>query len=654
MGLGYTIFYCFILLVIGLFPFNFRQSNNALLNQIDGLMLAPPSTVYTLAPPEKLVNINELSVLVELKTDFTQESGYARIISYSLDPENMNFRVAQWEDRLIFELKTADAPRGLHFEVLNIFNNNARKWILISCKGNKIAFYKDGELRKTIETGQIDFANWDKTYPLSVGSESNGKFCWGGSINRIAIYARSFMPEEVMDLYLHPLEVRPLIYYSFTGNQNRLIADQGIGKPSNLSVPEHFTPYKRSTLEKFYKPYGTTWRSYKYHLLDILVNIIGFIPLGFLLASYIVRKKLPLILSILLPTLGGFIVSFTIEILQTYLPGRSSSLNDLICNTIGVLSGSFAFCILHLTFKEDEKTVLARGVKHMAKKLEYHRYIGLIIFTLATLWMFYEPLRELLRFYWDSEYYSHIIIIPLISGFFLYKSRNELFGAPRYSFFVGSIVIAFSISIYILGQTVFVYLNQNDYAALVTFSGIVLWIGAFIFFYGTHSFRKAFFPFFFLLFMVPIPSVIMDKILYVLQTTSSWVTCILFKIAQIPFTKDGFIFVLPNNLYIRIAVECSGIRSSIALLIISVIVNHIYLRKKWNKTVLLAAVFPITVVKNGIRIFVLSLLGIYVDRKFVVSGFLHEAGGIFFYLPALLLFLFVLGYLVKREQKTEK
>ncbi|MGA2957768.1 MAG: archaeosortase/exosortase family protein, partial [Thermodesulfobacteriota bacterium] len=54
-----------------------------------------------------------------------------------------------------------------------------------------------------------------------------------------------------------------------------------------------------------------------------------------------------------------------------------------------------------------------------------------------------------------------------------------------------------------------------------------------------------------------------------------------------------------------------------------------------KKIVLALIVFPVTVFKNGIRIVTLSLLGSYVDKRWVTESSLHHSGGFVFFIPAL-------------------
>jgi len=80
----FLFFYILVLLIIGLWPFNFWQSNNVNQDSVTGLHLTPPPTVYTSNPFEKLMGLREFSILLNLTTDFAGSNGYARILSYSL------------------------------------------------------------------------------------------------------------------------------------------------------------------------------------------------------------------------------------------------------------------------------------------------------------------------------------------------------------------------------------------------------------------------------------------------------------------------------------------------------------------------------------------------------------------------------------------
>jgi exosortase len=149
--------------------------------------------------------------------------------------------------------------------------------------------------------------------------------------------------------------------------------------------------------------------------------------------------------------------------------------------------------------------------------------------------------------------------------------------------------------------------------------------------------------------MVPVPGLIIDTIILLLQKGSAEVAYTFLKLTGIPVFREGFIFHLPG-ISIEVARECSGIRSSIALLITSLMAGHLFLKTGSRKIILSLSIFPIAIVKNGLRIVTLSLLTVYVDER-IISSPLHHKGGIVFFIPGLLILWLILWLLRKSEKR---
>jgi len=277
------------------------------------------------------------------------------------------------------------------------------------------------------------------------------------------------------------------------------------------------------------------------------------------------------------------------------------------------------------------------------------RNILFLLFSAVMVVLFFGPLRELVRLSFKSELYSHIILVPFISGYFLYGRRKSLLSEVRASVALGTAIAVFGIILYFIGMDQGEKLGPNDCLSLLIFSGVTSWIGGFILFYGTGSFKAAAFPLLFLFFLTPIPTALIEIFILVLQVASTEVTHLFFKVTGVPVLREGFTFHLPG-LSIEVAKQCSGIRSSIALVITSIIAGQLFLRSNWKRLALILSIFPITVFKNGLRIVSLSLLGAYVDPR-ILGSELHKSGGIPFFFVALLLLAPVLWYLVKSEKK---
>jgi exosortase len=187
-----------------------------------------------------------------------------------------------------------------------------------------------------------------------------------------------------------------------------------------------------------------------------------------------------------------------------------------------------------------------------------------------------------------------------------------------------------------------------DKLSLEILSLVILWISAFVYCYGRESFIKARFPLLFLLLLVPIPEFVIGRAIFALQAGSSDVAYGLFRILNIPVLKEGFILQLPT-VNLEVAKECSGIRSSIALMITVLVAAELGLRSPWRKALLVIAIIPILVLKNGTRIVTIYLLAAYVNPAFL-HGWLHTSGGVVFYLLGLAA-LVPVGALLRRGER---
>jgi exosortase len=125
---------------------------------------------------------------------------------------------------------------------------------------------------------------------------------------------------------------------------------------------------------------------------------------------------------------------------------------------------------------------------------------------------------------------------------------------------------------------------------------------------------------------------------------------VLFAVTGTPAYREGTVFMLPD-LTIEVARECSGIRSTLGILIVTLLAGQLFLKLSWKKAALLIAVIPISLFKNAVRIWTLSLLAIHWDMSFI-TGRLHHDGGIVFMMIGLGLMYPLLLLLIRSEEKT--
>jgi len=269
-----------------------------------------------------------------------------------------------------------------------------------------------------------------------------------------------------------------------------------------------------------------------------------------------------------------------------------------------------------------------------AKRVSQSRVLYYLIWVLCSLGLFFRPILDLVHLAWQDDTASHILLIPFISAWLLLSERDlvqpdEGFSfLPALSFLVPSILAAF---LALKCDSC----SSHDRLSAYMLALILLIIAGFVCCFGVSNAKRSSFALAFLLFAIPIPEMILNKIIYWLQAGSAAIAEVLFSLSGAPVLREGFVFRLPN-MSIEVAQECSGIRSSLALLILALLVAHFSFRPIWKKAVFVAAGLGMMLIKNGIRIATLTLLANYVNPQFLY-GRLHHQGGVVFFLIGLAL-----------------
>jgi exosortase len=259
---------------------------------------------------------------------------------------------------------------------------------------------------------------------------------------------------------------------------------------------------------------------------------------------------------------------------------------------------------------------------------------------------FWQPLVSLFSLTQQQEHYSHIVLIPCLSLYVLYLDRKAIFASKEWSPWLGALLIGLgALGYWSADAAIF----AQDQLSMTILALVVMCWGIFVACFGVTLCRKVSFGLLFLLFMVPLPSFLLEATIGFLQRSSTEATEVLFSLLGVPVLRQGFVFSL-SNFTIHVAEECSGIRSSLSLIITSLVAGHFFLRTAWTKMGLVMVVVPLAIIKNTFRIVGLALLANYVDPTFITDSTLHRSGGIPLFLASLVVLL-SLAWLLRRFEK---
>lgn len=260
----------------------------------------------------------------------------------------------------------------------------------------------------------------------------------------------------------------------------------------------------------------------------------------------------------------------------------------------------------------------------------------------------WHPLWSTFALALRSDEYTHLLLIVPISAALIFSERARLKTElePAVGFGFSLLFIAILIAVYSRWMTE----SQRDTQLSVSMLAMVIWwIGSFVLCFGTRIARLFLFPLCFLFWAVPIPALALDKIVALWQQGSATSASVLFSALGIPVTQDGIVLSIPG-LTLEVAQECSSLRSSLMLIVTSTVLAHLFLRSFWRKAAVILVAIPLSIAKNGVRIFTIAMLGTRVDPGFL-HGNLHRQGGILFFLLALFVVLLLLWLLNRGENQ---
>jgi len=277
------------------------------------------------------------------------------------------------------------------------------------------------------------------------------------------------------------------------------------------------------------------------------------------------------------------------------------------------------------------------------KRLTSYRttLLKLAIVIACLLLLYFRILQGLVSDWVRMPDFSHGFLIPIVSLYFVYERRKSLSALNPSTSWAGFGLLVFGILLYLLGNLATEFFTMR-FSMLVVLGGIILFL------LGKECFKTLLFPLAFLIFMIPIPSVLMDRITFPMQLFASKVAARSLDLIGIPVLREGNIIQLANT-SLEVAEACSGIRSLISLLALSVVFAYFSQNKTWKRIVLVLSTFPIAIIANAARVTGTGILAHHYGDQ-VAQGFFHGFSGWILFVVAFVC-LFIVGGLLSKMKK---
>ena len=345
---GLSVVVLFVLLFFGLRPKDFSFSNSV--SRIEGqagIRFRKYGIAYT-DPIEEWRKTdgfgeNGFSIEIALKP-LNYEEGFNFIFALHNGNDRNQFLLGQWRSWII-AMNGDDynhKRRVKRISVNSASRPDAIQFITLTTGENGTNVYFNGQLVKSKKDLVLQIPYGDKAR-IILGNSIYGRHSWRGDVYGLAFYGHILTAK---DAALHfnrwsqdrnfsfSKNGKPFVLYHFDEKEGTRVPDHA-GGDHYLKIPSRMPIFEKEFL-------SSPWKGFKLDkggIEDTVLNLVGFIPLGFVFSLTLggaFKKKAPYITLFLC-----ILVSLIIETVQAWMPSRSSSQLDLMCNTAGAVIGIF-------------------------------------------------------------------------------------------------------------------------------------------------------------------------------------------------------------------------------------------------------------------------------------------------------------------------
>lgn len=340
-----------IVLFFGLRGIGFYFSNDvAWLKYEAGLRFEKYGVAYTFVDDDQIKDTisstESFSIEIAAKPRDIDLEGFNIMLSLHDGEDHSQLIVGQWESYIIV-MNDNDYSNSRKIKRISaeVFSEPPEKLLVTITTGDEgTKLYVDGKL---VEARSDLVLNIPKknTLKIILGNSVYGKHSWRGEVYGLAFYADRLGPEIIENrfnawsknhIFPYAKDEKPFLFFSFNEREGTEVKDYitGIQK---LNIPVRYHILKKH----FISPPWKDFKANKSFFNDFINNLLGFIPLGFILCALFIqsggifRKK-----AILFSVVSCFLVSLGIEVTQAWIPSRSSQVLDLMLNTIGAFIGT--------------------------------------------------------------------------------------------------------------------------------------------------------------------------------------------------------------------------------------------------------------------------------------------------------------------------
>ena len=327
-----------------LWPFNpFPRNRVHWLKDSNGIEFEGPGVVISKVPLQAAKNGPQQSCTLEILLRPASITSLSTILSFYTPNNPGQFLIRQWRDSLLVRsaVETKGQMKQRKLDVDHAFQVGKIILVTIVSGPNGTTVYSNGQDPQHFP--RFTTSPSELSGQIVIGNSPVDYEPWSGDLLGLAIYSDELNPEQVFEHYegwtgnrvLDPSRLSgAAAVYSFAERAGHEIHSAVVSGP-DLEIPRYFEIPHKALLSSPVKEFQANWE----YVEDVLQNVAGFIPLGFVICAYLMSTR-GRGRSIFLTIFAAATLSFMIEVLQAYIPRRVSGMTDIFTNTLGAALGA--------------------------------------------------------------------------------------------------------------------------------------------------------------------------------------------------------------------------------------------------------------------------------------------------------------------------
>lgn len=246
---------------------------------------------------------------------------------------------------------------------------------------------------------------------------------------------------------------------------------------------------------------------------------------------------------------------------------------------------------------------------------------GFAVMYLPTYWWAFNTI-------WQTEEQAHgAIVLVVVAWLFWHKREVILNAASKPNSMLGWPLFLFGLLLYIVGRAMNISIFEIG-------SQIPVLMGALLILAGWPAVRAAWFPLLYVVFMIPLPGILVDALTVPLKEWISVITTNTLYAFGYPIARNGVMLTI-GQYELLVADACSGLHSMFSLSALGILFMYLTARTSvLHNAIMLLSILPIAFAANIVRVIVLVLITYHLGDE-MGQGFLHGTASIVLLLMSL-------------------